>query len=167
MINSKPGGLLSLLGLKSGLDSPQALGEVLGLTIDALRFYIANVLQIDTSGTALGASLNNNLVYPGTMPAVPTGSIRYVESASLHLQYTSGAAFSCSGWICTRQSGVTYPFISETLGVLTSSSSFAVPYSSLRDFILQPGDQLGAVFSSGALSVGQVNWGIRYADFVL
>lgn len=166
MINAKPAGLLSLLGLKSGLNAPQNLSEILSITLEGLPFYIASVLKLDESATSIGASGDNILTYP-VLTAVPEGQVRYIERAGVHLQWTAGAAITLSGWIVTRSSGSTYALSAAANGIVTSSSVPVQPYCRIKQFILQPGERLGCVVTSGALSSGQLNFGIRYADFVL
>lgn len=166
MINSKPAGILSLLGLKSGLDAPRDLGAILQLTLESLPFYIASVLKLDESATAVGSSGDNILIYP-VLAATPQGEIRYIERAGVHLQWTAGAAIVLSGWIVTRSSGSTYALSAAVNGTVTSSSVAVQPYCRLKGLILQPGERLGCAVTSGALSAGQLNFGIRYADFIL
>ena len=169
MINAQPAGLLSLLGLKSGLDAPKVLDDVLRLGIDVLPFYIASILRIDESGSGFSGANNNLQLYPQLL-AVPQGQIRYIERASCNLSWISGPAVYLSGWLITRSSGSTYPLSAITYNPAsaTTGTNFAyAPYSRIKNFIMQPGDRLGVWVSSDVLSLGQVNFGIRYADFVL
>lgn len=167
-IHSKPAGLLSLLGVKGG-DAPSILNDVLSLQLEALPFYIANRLQIDASGTAIAANTINLVIYPA-LTAVPLDSLRYIEYASAMMAITGVGAGFIQGWQVLRSNGSIYPVSAVTYGPLRSTNGLGFdlqPYSALRDFILQPGDRLGMMVSTENTITAQLNFGIRFADFIL
>ena len=169
MINAKPAGLLSLLGLKSGLDSPRVLSELLNLTIDVLPFYIANVINFDESTPGFAGPVTNFQLYP-VLTATPEGKIRYVQRASASLSFLTaslGNTASVSGWFISRPTGALAPISAITYGLVETIDTRLVPYSRLKNLILQPGERLGMFVSAGVGTTAQVNFSIRYADFIL
>lgn len=169
MINTKPAGLLSMLGIKGG-EAPAELSDVLSLQIEALPFYLAYFEKFDDSTAAIVTGSDKVVVYPA-LEAVPLNSLRYIIWASAMIQITAGVgAAYAQGWRLLRSNTNVPPVTATTYGHLRVTNGVGYdfqPYSNLKRLILQPGDRLGFTVSSDNNVTAQINFGIRYADFVL
>lgn len=169
MINSKPAGLLSILGVKGG-DAPGDLSEAVSLIVESLPFYLANFEKFDDSATSIVTGSDKVVIYP-TLEAVPLNSLRYIIWASATIQITAGVgAAYAQGWRILRANTNNASLSATTYGHLRVTNGVGYdfqPYSNLKMVILQPGDRLGFTVSSDNTVTAQINFGIRYADFIL
>lgn len=169
MINSKPAGLLSLLGVKGG-DAPSMLSGELAFQLEALPFYLANFAKFDDSATTIVTNSDKVVIYPA-LEAVPDNSLRYIILASAMAQITAGVgAAYVQGWRVLRSNGNAAAISAVTYGGMRITNGVGYdfqPYSHIKDLILQPGDRLGLTVSSDNTITSQINFGIRYADFLL
>jgi hypothetical protein len=164
-ISRIPAGLLGLLDLKVGGESPPDFGSMMLPTLDARDFYFNGQIKLLATSVTLTATLDP-IVVPSTLgvPGPADGHVWYVRQ--FWGNGTGTLATLLSIQLCMKPSGSAANF-----GVLLNQeftvSANHVGGASVRDFWMTPGDRLAVKqTSSPAVAGPTLAIGALYIDML-
>lgn len=145
VIQIRPAGLLSLLGLQNGGRTPEILATFTQPTFELSDWYLRAKRQYLASTSTAIPNASQGGYIPHTGFTVPNNQWWWVESFSANL--TTGVGDSVqAGWgLAASNQNLTYVLASGGLAIIASSAGFMnVP----KPFWLGPGTTIGVVISN-------------------
>lgn len=164
-----PAGLLGLLDLKTGGQSPPDFGSVLLPTLEAFPFYVNSLIRNRTGSWSVAAGVSGFQLLGAVLTETgPTdGHVWYVRNLGIWSSTVAVAAESYIGRLSVLPSG-----IGTTAGQVFDGAPLTITptqrgAAGVGNFWMQPGDKIALFTEENVGAAAKAGfWHLTFADFL-